>query len=156
MPFRNIPVSGRSDFEDAEFTTHEDSDEFTCCTFFPKNPAGEAIRKIEIANALMITLEQAIVLGPQGMVLGVPFNSEAEVQRMADDRCELMERFARIFCGNQVNGRCLARGAPRPGFKFVNCEPEPDIIFESFVFIGGERFRQLSDGTLEPAPFVQP
>ena len=121
MPFNNIPFSGRSDFEDAEFTTSESEDPLTC-TFFPKNSAAEALRKIEIANSLMVTLEQTILLGPPSVVLFNPANVEPAVREMADLRCDLMESLASIFCGELVNGRCLATGEPQSGVRFANCD----------------------------------
>ena len=120
MPFEINPTN--AEFEDAEFTKAEDSDEHVSCTFFPKNAAGEALRKIEIANSLMITFEQTILLGPRPEVLGFQFNIENEVRQMADARCELIEALARIFCGERVTGRCLANGAPTPGVRFVDCD----------------------------------
>ena len=54
--------------------------------------------------------------------MGFSFNTDAEVQEMADERCELLEQLARIFCGERVRGRCLANGAPTPGVRFVNCD----------------------------------
>lgn len=120
MPF-NIEFSG-VDFEDAEFTKSDDSEDSLPCNFFPKNAAEEALRKISIANSLLITFEQAILLGPRPEVIGFQFNVENEVNQMAESRCELLESLAGIFCGERVNGRCLAEGLPSPGVRFVNCD----------------------------------
>jgi len=120
MPF-NISFT-TVDFEEAEFTKAEDSEDTVECNFFPKNAAGEALRKIEIANSLMITFEQTILLGPRPEVMGFQSSTESQVREMADMRCELLESLLRMFCGERATGRCLANGAPTPGVRFVNCD----------------------------------
>lgn len=125
MPFNNITFTGASDFTDAEFTKSEGDRTVKACNLFPKNAAGQALRKIEIANALMVTFEQTILLGPRAVLLFAVEDPTRMVEEMAETRCEIMEALGRIFCGERARGRCLVEGAPMPGFRFVNCDDEP-------------------------------
>lgn len=125
MPFNNIPFNGNSTFTNAEFTKSEGDRSVKACNLFPKNAAGQALRKIEIANALMVTFEQTILLGPRAVLMFATEDTTRMVEEMAEARCEIMESLGRLFCGERVRGRCLVEGDPMPGFRFVNCEDEP-------------------------------
>jgi len=105
MPVEN-PNAFTPEWDDAEFTGGGEDEERTC-NFFPKNSAEDAIRKIGIANSIMVTLEQTILNGPRATVLLAAFNPEAAVASLAEFRCSTLRILAGYFNGNRSRGECL-------------------------------------------------
>lgn len=114
MPINN-PNAFRPSWDDAEFTGGSENETRTC-NFFPKNNAEDAIRKIEIANSILVALEQSILLGPRATVLGVPFNPERGVNELAEFRCTTLRIMAAVFSGNRTTSGCLLSETV-PGFR---------------------------------------
>ena len=114
MPINN-PNAFSPEWDDAEFTGGGE-DETRTCNFFPKNNADSAIMKIEIANSIMVALEQSILLGPRATVLGVPFNAEVGINQLAEFRCTTLRIMAAVFSGNRTTSGCLLSETV-PGFR---------------------------------------
>ena len=114
MPINN-PNAFTPEWDDAEFTGGAEDEERTC-NLFLRNVASNAIMKIAIANSIMVTLEQSIVLGPRATVLGAPFNPETAVFQLAEFRCSTLRIMAGIFNGNRTTPECI-KSEMVPGFR---------------------------------------
>ena len=114
MPINN-PNAFTPEWDDAEFTGGSEDDERTC-NLFLRNIATNAITKMSIANSIMVTLEQSILLGPRGSVFGAPFNPEVPVNQLAEFRCSTLRIMAGIFNGNRSTPECL-ESIMVPGFR---------------------------------------
>ena len=114
MPINN-PNAFTPEWDDAEFTGGEEGEERTC-NLFLSNVASNAITKIAIANSIMVTLEQTILLGPRATVIGNPFNPEVPVNLLAEFRCSTLRIMSQIFSGNRSTPECLLSEMV-PGFR---------------------------------------
>lgn len=102
----NNPNAFTPEWDDAEFTGGAEDDDRTC-NFFPKNSAENALIKIGIANAIMVTLEQTILLGPRASVFGNVLNPEAAVAALAEFRCSTLRNMSQVFNGRTTTPECL-------------------------------------------------
>lgn len=102
----NNPNAFTPTWSDAEFTGGAEDEERTC-NFFPKNVANDAVTKIAIANSILVTLEESILLGPRATVLGAPFDPEVAVSALAEFRCSTLRSMAAIFNGMVSTPKCL-------------------------------------------------
>lgn len=114
MPINN-PNAFTPSWDDAEFTGGAEDEERTC-NLFLRNIANNAIMKMSIANSIMVTLEQSILLGPRAAILGAQFNPEQAVNQLAEFRCSTLRIMAGIFNGNRSTPKCLKTELV-PGFR---------------------------------------